>query len=655
MNVDPTTQAIVNLATQVTVIWLKPTLEKFRNKLATKADLVIDVLTNSFNDYLTRGYEKYSYLPTIAFPNQKKPLKDLYIALTLQNNKDGNVSNILVDSYPEKLLEDEKDILIVDTAGMGKSTITKYLFLKAIEDNKGIPVIIELRKLTKTRAILDVIHEELNGIRDQISKEFLAEVIERGDFIFFFDGYDEIPSEDKSAVTDDLQNFKFKANKNKFIITSRDEPGLASFPEFRKLNIRSLERDESFALIKKYAVETNTAESLIQKIQSGAYPQIGEFLHNPLLVSLLYKSYEYKPTIPLKMSVFYRQVYDSLFENHDFSKGGDYQRKKRSGLDIDQFHSVLRALGYLTYKGGQTELDSDSFLVAIDKAKRFCTGLTFAPSDLKSDLVNQVPLFIREGNHFRWSHKSIQEYFAACFICFDAKAKQPEILNGYYESKGILQHANLLALCLDIDPKSFRRTIVRRFLEDSLSGTDRALQTLSGSISADLISKREALTFSRKFVVINSKRIFEKGYTSADPGLRTLDPLNQAHIDASRLAAPEGAPSATSWTQPSALCVVTPAISSVFYGFIGKPGMDFVSRLPPTPHLFVISVDDKYDFIPLNEDPDNPLNSPDQFEAVTRMIEAQSQFKLDLEKVRETVREIENEIAEEEASDLFAR
>ena len=115
MSVDPIT---ASLTVKLIETCLKPTLEKLRDRFSLQADVLIDLFTNSFVDYLDRGYEKYLYLPTIVFPNQKKLLKSLYIPLRISTNTDPT-DIFLVNEYPKELFAKYKDILVVDTAGMG--------------------------------------------------------------------------------------------------------------------------------------------------------------------------------------------------------------------------------------------------------------------------------------------------------------------------------------------------------------------------------------------------------------------------------------------------------------------------------------------------------------------------------------------------------
>ena len=75
---------------------------------------------------------------------------------------------------------------------MGKSTISKKLLLSIIENNYGIPILIELRRLHKNKDIVQEIIEQLKPINEEVDKQLVLDLIKRGDFIFFFDGYDEI-------------------------------------------------------------------------------------------------------------------------------------------------------------------------------------------------------------------------------------------------------------------------------------------------------------------------------------------------------------------------------------------------------------------------------------------------------------------------------
>lgn len=447
-------------------IFVKPKIQRLSKFLkGNKAESLISVEAK-FEEYLNRSYEKHSYIPILIFQNQQKKLEDIYIPLTVRKQREKE--NFLLDTYPKKFLPKYKKILIRDTAGMGKSTLMKKLFLSSLEMQQGIPIFIELRKLKGDDSITSFIHRELNPINDEFDQEFILNLIKDGSFIFFLDGYDEIAQADREKVTQNLHDFISKTGNNLFIMTSRPETSLASFPDFMEFDIQPLKLEEAFTLLRKYDKCGELAEEIISKLEGKTLESVEDFLTNPLLVSLLYKSYEYKHTIPLKKHVFYRQVYDALYESHDLTKEGAYIREKYCQLDSDSFHTVLRALGFITLKHG-VEYDKDQILSFLKKAKEQCSTIEFKESKFLDDLLKTVPLFTMEGNNYRWSHKSLQDYFAAQFIWLDSNEKKPTILKSMIRSKERGKYYNVLDLYYDMDYKSFRQIVILDYLSEFLT------------------------------------------------------------------------------------------------------------------------------------------------------------------------------------------
>ena len=453
--------------------WITPKLvELVKDKTIEK--MVIDhSFESKFAEYLARAYERQSFIRTVVFQNQRL-LEDLYLPLTVKSANKSEVDTVVIDSYKAELIPKYGRVLLTDTAGMGKSTVSRYLFLKCLAENMGVPIFVELRQLSGDKTILDIICSELNPIDDEFDKDFILKLIRRGDFVFFLDGYDEIPFAERDKATIALQEFIAKSANNNFILTSRPESALASFADFQQFVVQPLSKEEAFELIRKYDDRGPLAEQLIDELEGDMLKNVEEFLTNPLLVSLLYKAYQFKPSVPLKKPTFYRQVYDSLFEDHDLTKPGSYKREKRSGLDVDDFNRVLRALGFFTVKLGQVEYTKDEVLSHIGQAKNSCAGLSFNANDFLNDLLTTVPLFLQEGQQYKWNHKSIQEYFAALFICTDAKADQPVILEKMADNREYQRFLNVLDLCYDIDYKTFRHTLVYRLVSSFVDYHDKS-------------------------------------------------------------------------------------------------------------------------------------------------------------------------------------
>ena len=478
-----------------------PKLSKLAHSISKEGKAYLSLNSNAFIAYYKRAYNNYSIINTLAFKERVKKLKDIYIPLTIypvDNKKEKKLTKI--EGYPKELLDKYGRILITDTAGMGKSTLMKRMFLDVIDGQFGIPIFIELRRLNENNDILNEVAIQLGGLNDGFDKGILETLLVDGEFIFFFDGYDEISSSNKAFVTRNIQDFVAKAPNNKYILTSRPEEELACFGEFQEFRIRELKKVESYDLLRKYDISGKTSRLLISKLETGNYSMINEFLKNPLLVSLLFAAFDFKQTIPLKKHIFYRQVFDAYFDSHDLSKGDSDVHEKKSNLDLDDFDKVMRKIGYECLRKQKIEFEKDELLNIIDSAKSGFSNLKFASTSLLGDLLKAVPLFCQDGMYYKWVHKSLQEYFAAEFIYKDSKNNQDAILTALYKSKKIDLYINLLDLYFDIDPVGFQKNIVKPLLESYVEYYEK-FYFHSDVISSEAVNLRLTITYCNRVLV----------------------------------------------------------------------------------------------------------------------------------------------------------
>lgn len=467
---DSTSQQIVN---SVVENFIKSKIEKWKPNFK-KGSKENEELSATFEKYLGTMYLKSENMSTIILHKTPTRIENLYVPLTLESESK-EIQDFKVEKDINNFLKTYQKIIITDSAGMGKSTVLKWMFRKCIEENEGVPILIELRKIKEDNTIVDEICNELNSLNNSFEKNLILNMIDSGGFTFFFDGFDEISLDDRKEVTSNLQDFIFKAQNNNFILTSRQDEALLSFKGFYHFKLKPLSSEQAFELLLKYATIDGSVDAtygLIEEIKDEKnYENLKTFLTNPLMVTLLYKGYDYKQTIPYKKSIFYRQVYDALFEGHDLSKGEAFSRPKESGLDIETFHTTLRSLAFITFIKSKIEYSRDEIVRFMNDAKKL-SQIDFEPHLLLNDLQKNVPMFYKEGNNYRWAHKSLQEYFAASYICIDSKEKQEKYLNNIYVKKLFTQYMNVLDLCYDMDYKSVKKTIIYNFAKDIKNDTD---------------------------------------------------------------------------------------------------------------------------------------------------------------------------------------
>ena len=306
-----------------------------------------------FDSYLQSKYKEVECVNTMATTDNKKKLKDIYIPLRLkkQVNRIGErrrketKEEITVNGFPNQFDEGNKCSLIIDQAGMGKSTLSKRIFIDLCETEHYIPIFVELRRLNRAKTIESEIFSMLGVSKDKGREGDIRQLFLGGGFVFLLDGYDEISLDCRQDVVGDIVNFVDAYEGNVFVMTSRPEDMPIDFASFTRYNIEPLSREESFKLLSKHDNGGSISRLLITKLKTGDYKVIDEFLTNPLLVSLLYAAFDFKQAIPLKKHLFYQQVYDAYFEKHDLTKGDGYSHQKKTKLDSYDFDRILRSIG----------------------------------------------------------------------------------------------------------------------------------------------------------------------------------------------------------------------------------------------------------------------------------------------------------------------
>jgi len=416
--------------------------------------------------FLAKTRAQCSAINTLAFPNILKKLDEIYQPLYLSSlDADFGAGNDILGTH-EFILRNQK-VLIIDNAGMGKSTLVKKLVVDTISKTDYIPVYLELRTLSDTPITSQV--KKIFGLEENDSDDILKHF----PFVYFLDGVDEIPSGYKASLLKKIKEFSDAFEGSKVIITSRPENSTQELYGFSRYKICPLKKEQSYDLLRLYNPDFKLANKLISEIEGMKdKDNILEFLTTPLYVSLLYCAYRFKPVIPRKKDLFYSQVYEALFETHDLSKETGYVREKKCLLDITDFSLILRRLGFWCLKNDSSlEFTRSKLEAVITEIVSNINGINVRPAYFMSDLINTVPLFVKEGSNYRWSHKSLMEYFAAQFICVDLKDKHGEVLYRLYSSKDAIRYKHVLELCADIDYTSFRKNIIKPCLKEYIHHT----------------------------------------------------------------------------------------------------------------------------------------------------------------------------------------
>ena len=449
---------------QATLELIKASLPKARSWFENVKEEYEHVCEHKFLPFIKKEYNQLNVSTSMLFRNQGYKINELYVPLSIVETSKNNKYKI--DCYPQTLFEDYNKIIISDNAGMGKSTLLKMIFRYSIDDVKLIPFYIDMKSLINAEKVLSVEDYLINSFPSFTktpSKEFILKLFDNNQYLFLFDGADEVPDKFKEEVYKSINKFVNSAKRSRFVVATREEDIiLSSFYDFILFKIESLTIEEAYDLLKKYEFKDVKADDLITEIGKVNNDSIREFLKNPLLTTLLYTAYSFKKKIPLKKSLFYKQIYNALYENHDATKRGYLTRVKKSGLDIDDFEKILSSFSFYSKLCEKLEYTETELKEALVKISDKHPTIKFNVRSFMQDLISTVPVFRKDGLVYSWQHKSIQEYFFVRFIllCLEREEKE-KFIKKIISSNNSQKYKLALDILYDEDQELFHNVATR--------------------------------------------------------------------------------------------------------------------------------------------------------------------------------------------------
>ena len=451
--------------------YLSPLISKIANKLKITYNEVKIDLEIPFQAYLTNSYEKYSKIKTIIYGIEPKKLYDFFEIPFLKKASD------IIKPTTTKILTDLSKFLIIEgSGGIGKSTLMKHLFLSELKLKDYIPIFIELKDFNE-EGHLDLeklLLKKLNQFHNTFQEEYLDYALQSGCFLFLLDGYDELYSENQKEFFKKLNDFCDKYPENHYILSSRpySESEFIEFQRFTVLKAVSFTKEQAISLITKIEYpDEELKDKFIRDLESGLYDRHKSFASNPLLLNIMLSTYNDYGEIPQKLHLFYYQAFDTMLSKHDATKS--YRRKMLSDLSSDTFKECFAIFCFLTYQKAKTEF---TFPEIDEIFKKFPPRIknVLNIGDFIDDLGNALCVLYREGNRYKFTHRSFQEYFVAYFLNIQTDSKMRDYSFLLIESGKFSTSADsVFPMLEDMSTQRFNNNILIPLLnkfEESKSG-----------------------------------------------------------------------------------------------------------------------------------------------------------------------------------------
>ncbi len=370
-----------------------------------------------FERYLENATERLNQIKTIATGINPRNIigeNELYIKIGVDFR-----NNEIDTSRAENLIEHGKNIMIVGSGGVGKSMLMRYLFLRTAFDGDYIPVFVELRKLSRQEAGKISIEKLIADCMAQFDVELPGDEfvysLRLGKYLFLFDGFDEIKETLAPEAAEKLQEFCSKYPNNRCIVTSRHEEFCHPLETFVVMKSKPLSKEQAVELASKFWEKDEKTEEFCRQLETELFEKHQSFAENPLLLSMMFLTFMRNLSIPDHLADFYKKAYEALYSIHDNHDKGFYRRDfKCEKLDEEEFRLLFARFCFQTYFDNEYEFEEARIVDLITESADYFK-FDIDPWDYLEDLKNAVCLIVKDGNVYRFAHRSFQAYFAAVY------------------------------------------------------------------------------------------------------------------------------------------------------------------------------------------------------------------------------------------------
>lgn len=319
--------------------WVSSFFEAVVNQIYSKLSgipLLQGVALKRYKEELKHKYKKLK----ISFrPDRPLNLKDIYVPLKVT----GASGSELIDAF--QAITKHRRLMVKGSPGSGKTMLLKHIALcyadgrwsKVFNNFPCIPILLELHRLSSSEK---TIQEHLEDAFDRDgfpnAKHFVSESLDKGRLLLLFDGLDEVNTNARERVVNQINNLLDKHLKCPVIITCRTAVYKGEFdePVEKTLEVAEFNDQQIRDFLVPWQPDMPADKSVEQLIQTlHDRPRIMDLARNPLMLTII--AYLYADTsvvLPHSRAEFYRKATDVLLEQWHQERNQFQARDKKSIL-----------------------------------------------------------------------------------------------------------------------------------------------------------------------------------------------------------------------------------------------------------------------------------------------------------------------------------
>ena len=443
----------------------------------------VQVLKKSFSEsrlnearisYNKKAKEYYNYIKTLLHNREPVLFSKIYTRMFLTDSENRFIKTNDINKITKLC---GKKILITGAAGMGKSLMLRYMFIKVLKIHEQIPVLLFLRNLVFNQESLKnpdylckQIYDHMQTLGFDIPWDAFKSSLATLNYVILLDGFDEVEYEYRKKLEFLINEFCKKYPHIILVVSSRPESSFVSWNGFCELEICPLTKKLIKIVIERSGLNSydagNVNEEIIKVFQKKL--PYADFLRTPLLLTILCVTYKQFGELPDGVSTFYEQAFSALYSGQDRTKTG-FVRSLESGLSFSDFKNLIEYICFKSYFNNEFSFSEKKLINYIQlAANKGIVNKNFINTDsLFSDMVDGVGIFVRDGVNYILVHRSFQEYFAAIYLANNMSDEiQVQFFSSWLRKKRIIDTNLLLDILYDYNPDRFIQNVLLPGIEE---------------------------------------------------------------------------------------------------------------------------------------------------------------------------------------------
>ena len=393
------------IMTDVSVQLIKEFTDKVVTSISGPIKRNLEKFSTDFSEHLEQNYRRNKFVRILCHKHSPLELEDIYVPGYFKCGE-----KVVTDQELMQFIRDNRKVIIKGDGGLGKTFFVKKLWCAIFDEPNGrVPIFISLRELNELTDLnlLDFVRLTIMPSATH-SKEIFEYFCMRGDFIFIFDGFDEVVQEKRKILQNQLNSLTRLYPQCGFVISSRETGKFNPWADFHEYQVTKFNLDQTRQLIENIPYSGNKTKFL-KRLSEDYFKENESFLSNPLLAIMMLMTFNDNP-VSNKKSIFYENAFQTLYSLHDSLKEGAYERERE--LDKDLFRRVFSHFCLFSYYKEMISFSEAEIREQIGFALKYLEVDANIDNTIK-EFCESTNLMQFEGLTYFFIHRSFQEFFAA--------------------------------------------------------------------------------------------------------------------------------------------------------------------------------------------------------------------------------------------------